>query len=106
MYLFKEVLKIKDDNIHALKDASYEQVDDLWMKLKLLYRAAGTKNGPETLFVIWYGGHGEMGGSATTQICCNSQDPDERLYPWESSLMTLTEKPKTFTLAFFDCCRV
>ena len=101
--LFK-VLNIPDKNITVVRDADYNKVEECWESLKKLYNNA--RKGPPTLFVIWYGGHGEMGGSATTQICCNSQDPERRLYPWESSLMTLAEKPKTFTLAFFDCCRV
>ena len=83
-------------------------MDACWDDLKVKYRAASKKVNPEgeTLFVIWYGGHGEMGGSATTQICCDSQDPSRRLYPWEKNLMMLTEMPKTYTLAFFDCCRL
>ena len=98
------VLKIPRENITVVKDADYDKVDECWLMLRELYNKART--GPPTLFVIWYGGHGEMGGSATTQICCNSQDPTERLYPWEESLMTLTQKENTLTLAFFDCCRV
>ena len=86
MQLYKQVLKIPDDNIKVLRDATHDEVDACWDDLKVKYKAAGKKAG-ETLFVIWYGGHGEMGGSATTQICCNSQDPRERLYPWEKQLM-------------------
>ena len=57
---FLKVLKIPEKNIDVLRDATYDQVDECWDKLKKLYNNA--KKGPPTLFVIWYGGHGEMGG--------------------------------------------
>ncbi len=65
-----------------MEDASYDEVDDLWDELKKKYKAAA-KSG-KNLFLFWYGGHGEMAGSATTQISLNSVDPDKRCYPWES----------------------
>ena len=79
---YLEILGIPEDNINILKDVTYDEVDDLWDDLKKKYRAA-EKNG-KTLFIIWYGGHGEMAGSATTHISLNETDPDKRCYPWES----------------------
>ena len=83
MELFKKVLHIPDKNITFLKDATYDEIDECYDKLKKLYNTAMKAGGPPTLFVIWYGGHGEMGGSAFTQICCNSQDKNLRLYRFE-----------------------
>ena len=101
------VLKVPEKNIKILRDVTYDEVDDIWDELKQLYRAA-EKNKTNTLFLFWYGGHGEMGGSAFTQISLNvgpDVKPNKRCYPWESSLMTLTGRENTCTLAFFDCCR-
>jgi hypothetical protein len=90
MELFTKVLKIPHDNITVLEDVTYDEVDACWDDLKVKYKKAEKKGGPETLFILWYGGHGEMGGSAHTQICCNTQDEDKRLFPWESRLNILT----------------
>ena len=64
MELFKKVLQIPVKNITFLKDADYDKIDEECDKLKKLYNTAMKDGGPPTLFVIWYGGHGEMGGSA------------------------------------------
>ena len=90
MLLFTEVLKIPVENIVVLEDGNYEEVDALWDEIKLKYTAAGRKLNPkgETLFVIWYGGHGEMGGSAFTQISLNVQPDDtNRFFPLEASIL-------------------
>ncbi len=93
--LFTEVLKIPHDNITVLTDVTYDEVDDCWLELKKKYREADKKEGPETLFILWYGGHGEMGGTAHTQICCNTQDDRKRLFPWEARLNILTDTRNT-----------
>ena len=62
-----------------MKDATYDEVDDLWIALKIKYRAAA-KSG-KTLFLFWYGGHGEMAGSAMTQISLNSVDKTKDVIP-------------------------
>ena len=88
--LYTEVLKIPEKNIKILDDASYDDLDDLWSYLKALYRDA-SKPGQDTIFMLWFAGHGEMGGSALTQVCTNTQDPDKRLFPWEARLNVLIE---------------
>ena len=101
------VLKVPKENIKILHNVTYDEVDDIWDELKQLYKAA-EKNKTKTLFIFWYGGHGEMGGSAYTQISLNvgpDVKPISRCYPWEKQLMALTGKENTCTLAFFDCCR-
>ena len=76
------ILGIPGSNITVLKDVTYDEVDDLWDDLKKKYRAA-EKSG-KTLFIFWYGGHGEMAGSATTHISLNETAENKRCYPWES----------------------
>ncbi len=76
------ILGIPKSNITVLKDATYDELDDLWDDSKKKYRAA-EKSG-KTLFIFWYGGHGEMAGSATTWMSLNETDPDKRCFAWES----------------------
>jgi hypothetical protein len=53
-----EMLGIVD--IIYLKDAAtYEEIDDFYRLLKGLHTEA-KKAQEETLFLIWYGGHGEL----------------------------------------------
>ena len=54
-------------NIIELYDRDYDEIDDeLLPELKKIYRESGKKlnNIQPTLVVIWYGGHGEMAGTA------------------------------------------
>jgi hypothetical protein len=80
-------------------------VEDYWeLVLKKQYIEA-ERNKTETLFIIWYGGHGEMAGSEATQIRFNTKDPRKRCYAWERNLIMLASRYYTYTIAFFDCCR-
>ena len=59
------VLGITD--IIELCDPTYDEIDEgLFHRLKAIYRESGkNKNNIQpTLVVIWYGGHGEMAGTA------------------------------------------
>ena len=47
-----------------------------------------------------------MNGTATTHISLNEADEALRCYPWEINLNHLSNAKNTYTLAFFDCCRV
>jgi hypothetical protein len=59
------------------------------------------------LFITWYGGHGEIYGKSTsTQMSLNSPKENERRFSWERELATLSSYTHTYTLAYFDCCRV
>ena len=100
-----EFLGIPKTNIFYLKDGTLDEVEMLYARLKLKYLEANN-NGPKTLFIIWYGGHGEMNGTATTHISLNEADEALRCYPWEINLNHLSNAKNTYTLAFFDCCRV
>ena len=62
--LFKEILKIQD--VTVLRDATYVQLKKCFNKLKKKYNAANKTGDPLTLFLIWYGGHGELGSSSFT----------------------------------------
>ena len=53
--------------IIELYDPTFDQIDDdLHPRLKAIYKASGKdkNNIQPTLVVIWYGGHGEMAGTA------------------------------------------
>ena len=61
----------------------------------------------KVLFVIWYGGHGEIvEGSATTQVVTNDTDVTKRRFPLEQKLSEIAFLNNTYILAFLDCCRV
>ena len=99
-------LGIKDDHIFKLYDSNYDDVDELWDKVKVIFRNA-QKTRTNILFIPWYGGHGEMyDGSTSTQILINDPDPTKRRYPWEKNLAIISRFSHTYTLAYFDCCRV
>ena len=54
-------------DIIELCDPTYDEIDDgLFPALKAIYKASGKdkNNIQPTLVVIWYGGHGEMAGTA------------------------------------------
>ena len=60
-----ELLGITD--IIELCDPTFDEIDGgLFNALKAIYRESGKNlnNIQPTLVVIWYGGHGEMAGSA------------------------------------------
>jgi hypothetical protein len=58
-------LGIKEDHIFKLYDTNYDEVDELWDKMKGLFRTAH-KTKTNILFIPWYGGHGEMYDGSTT----------------------------------------
>ena len=104
MQIIKD-LGIPAENIKILEDATYNKVEDLWDDtLKGLYKTAG-RTGTKTLFIFWYGGHGEMAGSEATQIRFNTEDPKVKCYPWEKQITMCAATESTYTIAFFDCCR-
>ena len=99
-------LGIPAKNITVLKDATYDEVEDCWDDLKEKYKAVAREIDPSTLFITWYSGRGEMGGSGCTEISLNSKDPDKKNYPLEWKLNMLAQTKNTFTLGFFDCGRI
>jgi len=72
MELYTQVLQIPQQNITILKDASYDEIEKLWQKLKDIYSNASHPTGQKTLILAWVAGHGEMGGSAHTMLVTNS----------------------------------
>ena len=76
MELYIQVLQIPDQNIKILNDASYDDIHELWEKLKDIYWNAHKPKGQKTLILAWFAGHGEMGGSAHTMAVTNSQDEE------------------------------
>ena len=60
----------------------------------------------EVLFVVWYGGHGDIfDGSATTQVLTNDADATKRRYPFEQKLAEIASFKNTYIIAFMDNCR-
>jgi len=58
------------------------------------------------LFVVWYGGHGEIfDGSATTQVVTNDPDATKRRYLFEKKLAEIASFNNTYIIAFVDNCR-
>ena len=99
-------LGIKDDHIFRLKDTNLDDLIVFKCKIEGIFRNA-QKNKTNIFFISWYGGHGEMyDGSTSTQIYLNDPDPKRRRYSWEKELTVLSRFSYTYTLAYFDCCRV
>ncbi len=96
-------LGIKDEDTTFHWNVSYQDLDELVAELKLKYSAA-QKDGVNTLFVIWYGGHGAM-LNITTQVVVNDSDPKLRCYPLELNLNHFSNFKHTYTLVILDCCR-
>ena len=81
---FFKSLGIKNEDTTFLWNGTYQDLDKLVTELKLKYLAA-QKDGVNTLFVIWYGGHGAMLNN-TTQVVVNDSDPKQSFYPLELNL--------------------
>ncbi len=71
------------------------------MKLKYI---AAQKDSVNTLFVIWYGGHGAI-LNGTTQIILNESELKLRYYPLELNLNHFSNYKHTYTIVIMDCCR-
>ena len=60
----------------------------------------------KVLFVVWYGGHGEIfDGSATTKVLTNDPDVTKRRFPFEQNLGNIAFLDNTYIIAFMDNCR-
>ena len=74
-------------NILKCKDYTYDEMNQTFEMIKI--KAILAKHHPtqRVLFVVWYGGHGEIfEGSATTQVLTNDPDATKRRYPFEQKL--------------------
>ena len=100
---FFKSLGIKNEDTTFLWNGTYQDLDKLVTELKLKYLAA-QKDGVNTLFVIWYGGHGAM-LNTTTQVVVNESDPKLRCYPLELNLNHFSNFKHTYTVVILDCCR-
>ena len=59
------------------------------------------------LFIVWYGGHGEMyDGSVTTQVVTNDPDVQKRRFDFEQVIANISRNKNTYIIAVMDCCRV
>jgi hypothetical protein len=96
-------LGIKDEDTTFHWNVSYQNLDKLVTELKLKYIAA-QEDGVNTLFVIWYGGHGVM-LNTTTQVVVNDSDPKRRCYPLELNLNHFSNFKHSYTVVILDCCR-
>jgi hypothetical protein len=67
-----------------------------------LSKAAKDPN-ESTLLYVYCNGHGVMHN--TTHIVLNEVDIDERYYPLEEKISSLSAKKNCFVTSIFDCCR-
>ena len=99
-------MQIIPGNIHKVKDATYDQMNKAFNIIKDKAIEAKTNPTQRVLFVVWYGGHGEIfDGSATTQVVTNDPDATKRRYPFEKKLAEIASFNNTYMIAFMDNCR-
>jgi len=101
--LFKR-LGIKSEDTTVLFDVKFIDLELLVNKLKEKYLLAD-KNNVNTLFFIWYGGHGVLHRTSTRMVL-NEKDPEKRYYPLELHLNHFSNFSNTYTFVFQDSCRL
>ena len=99
-------MQIPEGNIQKFKDATYDEINKAFNKIEGIARVASTHPTQKVLFVVWYGGHGEMfDGSATTQVLTNDSEETKKRFPFEQKLADISFLNNTYFIAFMDCCR-
>ena len=102
-----QLMQIMEGNIYKFIDATHDEIKKAFIKIEKIATLAKTKTpAQKVLFVVWYGGHGEMfDGSATTQVLTNDLDETKKRFPFEQKLADISFLNNTYFIAFMDCCR-
>jgi len=101
---FFKRLGIKSEDTTILFDVNNQDLEELvTIELKRKYLAA-QKNNVNTLFFIWYGGHGVL-HRTSSQMVLNERDPRLRCFPLELHLNQFSNCSNTYTYVFQDSCR-
>jgi predicted AAA+ superfamily ATPase len=58
--LLFELMQIAPENIIIFTDATYDEIDEAFKVIKSKAKIASTNPTMKVLFVVWYGGHGEI----------------------------------------------
>ncbi len=103
--LFK-LMQIEERNIYKFKDATYDEMHRAFNMIRGIVTLAKTKTlNQNVLFVVWYGGHGEIfEGSASTHVFTSDPDEIKRPFDFEQKLADLSFE-NTYIIAFMDCSR-
>ena len=92
-------LRFKKNDIQILRDPSYFElkiaIDQAAADIYLSYKNEGLN----TLFFVYYSGHGMM--SSTTLCVLN----DRRLYPIEKMVRSMAKQGGAYIMTVLDCCR-
>jgi len=77
-------MKISESNTRRFYNPTYDEMEAGIMMLQELAVIAKCHPTEKFLFLVWFGGHGEMSnGSATTQVVTNDPDPAKRHFDFE-----------------------
>jgi len=99
--LFKRI-GIKSEDTTIKFDIKHIDLETLVTELRLKYLAAH-KDNVNTLFFIWYGGHGVL--HYYSQMVLNEKDPGNRYFPLELYLNEYSKFKNTYTFVCQDSCR-
>ena len=58
--LLFELMQIAPENIIIFTDATYDEIDEAFKVIKSIATIAHNHKIKKVLFVVWYGGHGEI----------------------------------------------
>ena len=102
-----QLMQIMEGNIYKFIDKTYDEIKKAFKEMQEIAIISKTKTPTQkVLFVVWYGGHGEIfDGSATTQVLTNDLDETKKRFPFEQKLADISFLSNTYVVAFIDCCR-
>jgi len=84
-------------------DVTNQDAEMVVTEFKMKYLKA-QKDGVNTAFFIWYGGHGVLFRTATHMVL-NEKDPKLRYFPLEMHLKHFSNCRHTYTFVIQDSCR-
>ena len=99
-----ELMGVKETDTLWLRDSGYDNLEEKMLEEVQLKYVKARKNRTNTLFFIWYGGHGSF-YKTTTYVNLNEEDPKKRYYPLEMNINQWSKNSYTYTFLIMDSCR-
>ena len=92
-------LGFASENITEVRDPTWEEMQSSIMGLAArIFK--DSKRGIKTLLFVYFAGHGQQEASNQVMIL-----NEERTYPLEKMLRTLSKNEMNYVISVFDCCR-
>ena len=92
-------LGFTEDNITQVKNPTWDELQRAFMQIsgKIF---DDSKRGVKSLLFVYFAGHGQQ--DASNQVLILNE---ERTYPLEKMLRTLSKNEVGYVISVFDCCR-